>query len=268
MIKIESPDKVVIKKIKRSLGNILPVNCEIVLQTSSINPAHLFFIEPQKDIPPNANHILYKIVKNGETEAEGVNFTECFRLLESKVRLTVAEYALDEIFLHAGVVEFQNKALIIPGRSFTGKTSLIVELLKHGCRYLSDEYAIIDRQGFIRCFPKKLSVRGIIDDYTQKEIEIEKFGVEVYDKPLRPGWILSAKFNKRRKKIFLKEVSAGEGLLACLDNSISIRRQPKFVLEALGKLVDECIALKAERGEAFEFAPKLLDYLAKNYNKS
>lgn len=47
--------------------------------------------------------------------------------LESDLHLYVAERARRRFFVHAGVVGWRGRAIVIPGRSFSGKTSLVAE---------------------------------------------------------------------------------------------------------------------------------------------
>ncbi|MDX6558208.1 MAG: hypothetical protein QOF72_1257, partial [Blastocatellia bacterium] len=63
---------------------------------------------------------------------------------ESHVQLTVAEYAPRRIFVHAGVVGWNDRAILIPGLSHSGKTTLVDQLIRAGATYYSDEYAVID----------------------------------------------------------------------------------------------------------------------------
>ena len=51
-----------------------------------------------------------------------------FETFESDVRLFVAELAKQRVFVHAGVVGWKGKAIVIPGRSYSGKSTLVAEL--------------------------------------------------------------------------------------------------------------------------------------------
>ena len=46
-------------------------------------------------------------------------------MLDAQIRLFVAAHARDRIFVHAGVVAREGRALVIPGESFSGKTTLV-----------------------------------------------------------------------------------------------------------------------------------------------
>src|SRR5262249_47349881 len=77
----------------------------------------------------------------------------------SDVALHVAEMAPDRVFVHAGVVGYQGRAILLPGRSFSGKTTLVVELVRAGAEYYSDEYAVLDTSGGVHPYSGPLSIR-------------------------------------------------------------------------------------------------------------
>ena len=82
------------------------------------------------------------------------------RALSSEVHLAIATHAPDDVFVHAGVVSWHGQAIVIPGRSMSGKTTLVRALLAQGAGYMSDEYAVIDPTGGVRPYARPLSVRG------------------------------------------------------------------------------------------------------------
>src|SRR6266581_3138481 len=94
--------------------------------------------------------------------------------LETELRRAVAEFSPHRVFVHAGVVSWRGRAILVPGRTFTGKTTLVAELIRAGASYYSDEYAAIDEQGRVHPFPKPLSVR---DGYRRgHDVPAETFG--------------------------------------------------------------------------------------------
>ena len=46
--------------------------------------------------------------------------------------IVLAEHAVDRIFLHCGVIAIDGRALLLPGRSFAGKTTLTAALVRAG----------------------------------------------------------------------------------------------------------------------------------------
>lgn len=61
-------------------------------------------------------------------------------------------------FLHASAVTKNNKSLIFTAFSGTGKTNLLVSLLKDGYFFLADELPLISKEGVVYPYPKPLSI--------------------------------------------------------------------------------------------------------------
>ena len=77
----------------------------------------------------------------------------------SNVELTIAERAPRRIFIHAGVVSWRGRAIVLPGRSYAGKSRLVAALLREGATYYSDEFAVLDARGRVHAYPRQLSLR-------------------------------------------------------------------------------------------------------------
>jgi HprK-related kinase A len=65
-------------------------------------------------------------------------------MLEWAMNWVVASRAHRHLLLHAAVAERDGRALLLPGASGAGKTTLCALLVARGWRLLSDEFAIID----------------------------------------------------------------------------------------------------------------------------
>jgi hypothetical protein len=245
-----------LEKLRKLIPVILPIEWK---EISRAEAEHWFFVVESKKAPKT-----YSVYKESDLLQSKNAFEETLNLMETQIRATIAEFAKDFVFLHAGVVSWNDKAIIIPGKSFSGKTTLVLELIKRDCHYLSDEYAVIDRNGFVHPFPKKLSVRGIIDNFKQVDFEVEEFGGKRQELCVPVGYFLLTGFKKDLSKLKIEETSAGEGVMAGVANSISVRQNPELVLEVLSSVAKEARVLRAERGEAGEFAEFLLNYLKKD----
>ena len=79
--------------------------------------------------------------------------------LERDLQLYVAEQARRRVFVHAGVVGWRGRAIVIPGCTMSGKTTLVKALVEAGATYYSDEYAVLDERGRMHPYLKPLSVR-------------------------------------------------------------------------------------------------------------
>ena len=123
---------------------------------------------------PIVDH-LYSIVLGGQTHGSKVqrfsllyydagrlartkDFELALKVFELDLQLLVADNARRRIFVHAGVVGWKNQAVVIPGMSFSGKTTLVTKLIQAGAKYYSDEYAVIDEHGLVHPFPRPLGI--------------------------------------------------------------------------------------------------------------
>jgi hypothetical protein len=196
---------------------------------------------------------------NGKEVPSNHTRTDVLRGFETQLRLTVAEYAPEKVFVHAGVVAWKDKAIVIPARSFRGKTSLVAELVRRGAVYYSDEYAIFDAEGWVYPFPKTLSIRGEIDEWTQKEYPVEAFGGRAGEKKIPVGLILITQFEPEAE--WKPEVlSAGQGILEILEHVVPIRYNPKFSIKVLNQVANRAIIAKTLRSDVSKSADLILDF--------
>jgi len=181
---------------------------------------------------------------------------EALEALESHMQLYVAEMARDKVFVHAGAVGWRGKAIVIPGRSNTGKTTLVAELVRAGATYYSDEYAVLDMRGRVYPFARPLAIRSDDGSRLQKH-SVETLGGRAGAGPLPVGLVIVSTYRagaRWRPRL----ISPGKGALELLDNSVPAQRRPEAVLAALHAVVSRAPVLKGARGEAGDMVPRLL----------
>lgn len=181
---------------------------------------------------------------------------ELLERFESSVRLKVAENAKRKVFVHAGVVGWRGRAIVVPGRSFSGNTSLVAALVRAGATYLSDEYAVFDRRGRVFPYLKPLSLR-LGDDGKQTHVPVEEIGGVATDVAMPVGHVIATQYadGATWKP---RELSEGEAVLAMLAHTVPARRDPATVLEVLDRVARRAVALKGARGDADEAAARIL----------
>ncbi len=81
-------------------------------------------------------------------------------ILQSFIDSAVVQRLTDTVAVHAGAVSYGGVAILFPGPSYSGKSTLVAELLHHGFAYFSDEYALIDREGRAHPYPRSLMLRN------------------------------------------------------------------------------------------------------------
>jgi len=176
---------------------------------------------------------------------------------ESHVQLTVAEYAPRRVFVHAGVVGWKDRAILIPGLSYSGKTTLVDQLIRAGATYYSDEYAVLDERGRVHPYPRALGIRLPNSDESKK-VRAEEIGGRIGSKPLRVGLVLATNY-KNGARWRPREITRGRGVLELMSNTVSARSQPELALTVLPLALESARILKGVRGEAAEIVKSILE---------
>ena len=77
-------------------------------------------------------HLLYE---NLEQRARTLDLEEAIDSFARALRGHVATAATRRVIVHGGVVGWRSRAIVCAGRTFTGKTSLVAELVRSGATY-------------------------------------------------------------------------------------------------------------------------------------
>ncbi len=179
---------------------------------------------------------------------------------ESDLRLFVAELAKHRVFVHAGVVGWKGRAIVIPGRSYSGKSTLVAELVRAGATYYSDEYAVLDSRGRVHPFAKPIELREE-GEFRQTKVSVAELGGHSGTKPLPVGIVLMTQF-KNGARWRPRKLTVGHGVLEMLFNTVSARRNPQRALATLQRVASQADVLKGVRGDARKVVPALLERVA------
>ena len=177
---------------------------------------------------------------------------------EANVQLYVAEMAPDRVFVHAGVVGCKGRAILLPGRSFSGKSTLVAELIRAGAEYYSDEYAVLDSAGGVHPYARPLSVRQAGGPGVTKQ-PIHVAGAHATNDPLPVGLVVVSKY-RSGGEWRPQRLSPGRGALALLANTVSARRIPDIVLARIHRVVAGAPVVASERGEASHAVESILEW--------
>ena len=200
------------------------------------------------------------LAQNGEQVSYDKSKERFFKFFDSLLRIVIAEHAVDRVFIHAGVVGWKGRAIILPANSFRGKTTLVTALLRAGAEYYSDEYAILDEYGLVHPFPREMSVR-FVEDGTVKEksVAVETLGAKIGTKPIPVGMLVLAEYEEGG--VWKPQtLTPGQGIIEVIPHTIPRNFRPEFSLKVLNTAISDAIILKSPRGEAHESAIKLLSF--------
>jgi hypothetical protein len=178
---------------------------------------------------------------------------------EAQLRFAFAQWSRREVFLHAGVVGWKGQAILLPGRSHAGKTSLVAALIAAGAEYFSDEHAVIDSDGWVHPAPKPLSVRDRRDG-RQRNVDPGAFSAGIAATPLRAGLVVVTRF-RHGAHWRPRPMTAGESALALMENAVAARIFPERVTHAVAAVARRAKAIASDRPEAARVAPRILDAL-------
>lgn len=182
--------------------------------------------------------------------------TEALEIFESDLQLQVAEMCGDKVFVHAGVVGWRGRAMVLPGTSTAGKTTLIASLARAGATYYSDEYAVFDDEGRVHPYSKPLKVRAIAGE-SRIKCQPEMFGSSRGVEPLPVGLIVATQY-RSGARWQPRKLSPGKAVLELIQNTVPMRRRPHSCLTTLCRIGSSAVAIQSARGEADEIAPLLL----------
>ena len=195
---------------------------------------------------------------NVEKLLRTLDIDELLEVFESDLKLHVAAGARRRVFVHAGVVGWRGQAILIPGRSFSGKTTLVAELIRAGATYYSDEYAVLDAQGRVHPYPRPLSVR---QNGKRVKRTPQMLGGKSGTEPLAIGLVIVSRY-KPGARWRPRALSAGEGALALIENTVAVQREPETVLETLRRAMPDAPVLKGVHGNARQ----VVDHIVKNFS--
>ncbi len=202
----------------------------------------------------------YRLAIGDEVVAENAALPPLLDQLARDLMVHVANYAPDRVFLHAGVVAWRGRALVLPGTSFAGKTTLVAELVRAGSTYYSDEYAVLDALGRVHPYARELQMRRP-GSPEQTAVAVAQLDGTAGVEPLRVSHLVFTEY-KASGLWHPEPVSAGMAVLEMLRHAIPVQRSPARVMATLAKMMETATALRTERGEARQAAYALLSAIA------
>lgn len=227
-------------------------------------------------LPPEAREehaqdadVRYEVHGNGPAGTDGCvvwrDHLPCFtahsvedavQWLRSDLDFRIAVFAREGLFVHAGVVGWRGRAIVVPGRSRTGKTRLVAELVRHGARYYSDEYAVLGEDGRVCPYARSWSLRDSSDGVVGGVPGPWPLGSD----PIPLSLVVSTSY--RPDATWHPEtIRGGRALFPLVANTVLARKNPDQLLRLAVKLAPDVVALQGPRPDAGIVAPQLLRYV-------
>jgi hypothetical protein len=204
-------------------------------------------------------HATYTLTIDHQLHTQSQNPAEILEATTRELMIHVANLAPDRVFVHAGVVAWRNRALVLPGPSFAGKSTLVAALLRAGATYFSDEYAVIDPAGLIHPHARNLRMREP-GAALQTSVPASQFSADQAAAPLRAALIVFTRYEPGA--IWNPQpVTPGRAILEMLRHTIPVQRTPSRVMATLAAMIAGAEACETRRAEADSAAAALLSML-------
>lgn len=172
--------------------------------------------------------------------------------------LYIAERADGLVFVHAGAVAFDRVAILLPGRSFSGKSSLTDALVRAGGSYYSDEFALLRADGTVLPYPRQLTLRAN-DTAAARRLPLHSLPA-VGDGPARVGLVAALRY-ETGAEWSISQAGAAEGTLALIDNAVAALSRTDEVLTACAAAAGGARFVRGTRGDADDAAGRLMQLL-------
>ena len=201
----------------------------------------------------------FRVHRGARAPVSVVSVEAAADLVVDDLQRTVAQCADGLVLVHAGAVAWQGRALVLPGRSRTGKSELVRALVGAGAEYLSDEFAVFDGDGLVHPYARPIALRQ--GDGTRRWVPAEMLGARTAAGPVPPALIAFLRFSPAARWR-PRRLSAGQTVLGLLRHSVAARRRLPLVRSVLVPVASSVEAFSGVRGEASEVAGRLLRELA------
>lgn len=153
------------------------------------------------------------------------------------------------VYVHAGVVEWEGRALVFPGVSHAGKSTLTLAMVRAGARFLSDELLVFDpTTGCAVPYPRAMKIRDccvhyfadiaphFVGDGEARYLKSTGKGVYELSRGAPLGMVVTAKWNPDRPTA-LSEIGAGRAFLALTQSALNFGSHGTRTIDHLADLV-------------------------------
>lgn len=255
-----------------ALSRYLPTGLIPGAAIEALDTARVVFSFVQTKSPDGQR--LFTVLENGIEVFSSPDVGLAAHALESQAHQFVAMTAQEVVFVHAGVVSWRGKAVLVPGRSYSGKSTLVMALVNAGATYYSDEYAVLDLEGSVHAFPRSPRLRpDVVNASTVSTSTTPSEGASLCPLPansaslcpLPIGLVLKTRYNPVATWR-PQSLTPGETLLALLENTVAVRSQSELSIRTLKHAVISATGLQSERANAAETAQAILQLLDARWN--
>lgn len=250
VVEITSPDRETLEQCTATLPGYW-------LKSEGRRPDICFNINTPTHELEGERHFLFQ--ENGIPLRFTINGAQAQHLLAKRMDYLLGAYARDCAFLHSGIVLHEKQAILIPGLSHAGKSTLTAALVQIGAHYVSDDIAVLDRGGRAYFLSRAVNLRQDVAEMFDLPSAAHAECLHEGTVPVKAIMLLN--YHKSESSLKLSPLSKGEAVLQLIANSMNGRQQPETVIHCCGAAVRQAICCQGVRGEAETVAPLILSYI-------
>jgi hypothetical protein len=198
----------------------------------------------------------FLFAEDGRRPREGITASQVRKFLSSRVDYQLGAYARGCAFIHAGLVLHQGRAILLPGTSRAGKSTLTAALVRAGADYVSDDVAVIGPDGRVQLLARQIALRpDVAADFAPP---IGCIPASLRDGTAAVGTILILSYQEGAPPLDVRPLSAGETVLRLAANSMNGRHQPDAVLGACAAAASSALCCEGVRSDCEASATLIL----------
>jgi len=238
---------------------------------------------PQVQYSVIKNTKYFCIRENGKFQHRWAHRWPLYLSVMMCVRDSLYLHLKDYLFLHSGAVAKGNKAVLLPGPSESGKSTLTLGLLNYGYQYLTDEVVVINLSDLSALpFQRPIYIYGwqsVISVEVEKYFKFcrfkERYGNTVQpwqyavpqqkailpkDTSFEVAWIVFPSYNETQRDSYLKPMSRAKAAFNLMQNGWNTQYFSDFGLKLCSEVVKKADCYQLIMGdlkEACELIEKL-----------
>jgi hypothetical protein len=204
-------------------------------------------------LPDGTTQREYRVSRDGTEVFTTPAPDDLVQRLRQDIDANVAQRSRRMLFVHAAVVGWRGWAIVIPGRSHSGKSTLVAECVRRGALYYSDEYAVLDDEGNVHPYSRPPVLR---EPQTVDDLRLVREDEPMKGLPI--ALIITGGY--RPDTTWRPAVVRGvRAVLPLIEGTVLARDESARMLRVVSRVASNAVALAGPRGEAGEVAAQLLE---------
>lgn len=180
-----------------------------------------------------------------------IDVTIGWELVESELGLFAAERLEGLVAVHAAMLVHDGRAIVVPGPSLAGKTTLALAAIEAGITVTSDEYALVDPvSGLVHGWPRPLRIR-------RGDGRVERQALPPScDEPVPVGTVAAVRYDPGGPPI--GPIGRADAAIAVLENCVCGASRPSDSFDAAVRITSEARSLGGSHADAARALEQLL----------